>query len=197
MNAFASECTSGCESGWTLYLEQSFLPPATAAAAHGGSRPVDGGKSSSGFWDKEKICNKEESDEEKEHDDEEDLSMISDASSGPPHHFHEEDNYDNNGYYFPVFKDTTLINNGGKRSKEQVPSFLDDTASSPAFNLSKNNNFSFMPNNQASVERTLDYSQAAAFSATHFEGRSAYQDHFGNYIQPSLSGNQLQNNQWF
>ncbi|KAJ9159392.1 hypothetical protein P3X46_024900 [Hevea brasiliensis] len=203
MNAFASECNSGCESGWTLYLEQSFLSPTTAAAAaHRGSKQVDGRKSGSGFCDKEKIANKEESDHEEQEHDEEDLSMVSDASSGPPHHFIEDEsnyfNYDNNGYFFPAFKDTTLINNGGKGKKEEeLPSFLDDTASSPAFNLSKNNNFSFMPNNQASVESTLDYSQASTSSATHFELRSAYQDHYDSYIQSSPSGNQLQNNQWF
>ncbi|KAF2320848.1 hypothetical protein GH714_031268 [Hevea brasiliensis] len=134
MNAFASECTSGCESGWTLYLEQSFLSPTTAAAAaHRGSKQVDGRKSSSGFCDKVKIANKEERDHEEQEHDEEDLSM--------------------------------------------------------------NNNFSFMPNNQASVESTLDYTQAATSSATHFELRSAYQDHYDSYIQSSPSGNQLQNNQ--
>ncbi|KAJ9175103.1 hypothetical protein P3X46_013685 [Hevea brasiliensis] len=202
MNASASECTSGCESGWTLYLEQSFLSPTTAATAHRGSKLVDVRKSS-GFWNKKEHGNKAESDEDQEHD-EEDLSMVSDASSGPPHHFHEDEsnyfNYGNNGCFYPAFKDTTLMNNnGGKRKKEQeLPSFLDDTASSPAFNFSKNSDFAFMDKNQASMETTLDYSQAAGFSATHFEGRSAYQDHFANYIQPSsLSGNQLQHNQWF
>jgi hypothetical protein len=27
MDVLASECSSGCDFGWTLYLEQSFLSP--------------------------------------------------------------------------------------------------------------------------------------------------------------------------
>ncbi|KAL5561394.1 hypothetical protein UlMin_031141 [Ulmus minor] len=178
MNVLASECSSGCESGWTLYLEQSFLSP---NASHKGSGFV--GKN--GFCDEYKDKRTQEVDEEEE---EEDLSMVSDASSGPPH-FHEDEVYSND--------DVKLSKTDGKkhkfkeqrRGKDQEQScFLDDTASSPPFSFSNMEEFT-MPNNQASMESSLDYSQG--FSATHFQGRSAYQDPFG-FLQSSLSGNQLQ-----
>ncbi|XP_002522145.2 protein SOB FIVE-LIKE 5 [Ricinus communis] len=200
MNAFASsECSSGCESGWTLYLEQSYLSPTAAVAKRGKNHSKHNVNRQNA---------KEESEEQEQEHDEEDLSMVSDASSGPPH-FNEDESYFNydNGCSYPAFKDATApVNNGGKhkRQKERTErgkehhqelpnSFLDDTASSPAFNLSKNN-FSVANHNQASMESMLDYSQG--FSATHFQERSAYQDHFG-YVQPPLSGNQLHKNQWF
>ncbi|KAF4364425.1 hypothetical protein F8388_007002, partial [Cannabis sativa] len=72
------QCSSGCESGWTLYLEQSFL------SNRNGSGFV---RKSSNFGynkvkDKDGIEQVNEEEEE-----EEDLSMVSDASSGPSHYF--------------------------------------------------------------------------------------------------------------
>ena len=133
MNVLASEC-SGCESGWTLYLEQSFLS----------QHPRNG------FCDefKEKRISYSNEDEEEE----EDQSMVSDASSGPPH-FNEDEVYfdeNNNGCFYPPSKDVPTLKFGGKKQKikekgrcgvqdqqQQQPSFLDDTASSPFFNISK------------------------------------------------------------
>ncbi|KAA3462979.1 Peripheral-type benzodiazepine receptor-associated 1 [Gossypium australe] len=127
MNVLASECSSGCESGWTSYLEQSFL---SGNISH----------KSSGFCDERgKYKGKEEV-----VDEEEDLSMVSDASSGPPH-LNVDNGYfnDDNHYQYTLPKGATLNKNGGTkrhRKKEhqrqredhqELPSLLDDTASSP------------------------------------------------------------------
>ncbi|KAJ6424445.1 hypothetical protein OIU84_025267 [Salix udensis] len=207
MNFLASECSADCESGWTLYLEQSFLSNPSSKRRN---------KTSSGYCSKGKNSTEEESEEEEdeeeeeEEEEEEDLSMVSDASSGPPQYFNEDESYFNygNDYFYPSHKNTKLLNIGAsfrQKNKENgrqsihkqdqdLPPFLDDTASSPAFNFSKNN-FALSNNSQASmVETVFDYSRIS--SATHFQGRSTFQDHIG-FIHPSLSGNKLQNNQWF
>ncbi|XVF44967.1 hypothetical protein PTKIN_Ptkin02bG0165700 [Pterospermum kingtungense] len=197
MNFLASECSSGCESGWTNYLEQSFL---SAKPSHRGN----------GFNDRKSgVCDghrENRGKEEVDHDDEfveeeEDLSMVSDASSGPPH-FYEDNGYfnDDNQYQFIASKDATLIEKGSKRHRnkehlrrqvdQELASFLDDTASSPLINFSKNN---FVhTNNQASMESVFDYPEQ--FSATHFQGGPAFQDNFGSILQSSPPGNHLQNN---
>ncbi|KAK5774476.1 hypothetical protein PVK06_042331 [Gossypium arboreum] len=181
MNVLASECSSGCESGWTSYLEQSFL---SGNLSH----------KSSGFCDERgKYKGKEEV-----VDEEEDLSMVSDASSGPPH-LNVDNGYfnDDNHYQYTLPKGATLNKNGGTkrhRKKEhqrqrevhqELPSLLDDTASSPLIK----NNFAHT-NNHASVEESvLHYPQG--FSATHFQGGPAFQHHFG-FLQSSPTGNYLQ-----
>ncbi|KAA8536286.1 hypothetical protein F0562_028764 [Nyssa sinensis] len=136
----------------------------------------------------------------KDEDEEENLSMVSDASSGPPH-FHEDENYgnDDNGCFYQSPINATMPKNGGKKEEikanrrqkvQEQSSFLEDTASSPIFNFSNNK---YTPsNNKDSMENILDFSPG--YSGTHFEGRSAFHDHFGFY-QSSLSGNQLQQNQ--
>jgi len=178
----ASECSSGCDSGWTLYLDQSFL-------SQNDSRRDS---------EKNGFCDEYKDKRAIEEEEEEDLSMVSDASSGPPH-LPEDEAYfnDDNGCFYPASRAAVLAKNVGKRQKikehrrredQELTAFLDDTASSPVINLS-GNNFSLI-NNQASME----FSQG--FSATHFEGTTAFQDHFG-FLKSSLSPNQLQNNQWF
>ncbi|XP_022749143.1 uncharacterized protein LOC111298682 isoform X2 [Durio zibethinus] len=197
MNVLASECSSGCESGWTNYLEQSFLSTNPPHKGHGLR------DRKSGFYDEHRENRgKEEVDDVVE--EEEDLSMVSDASSGPPH-FYEDNgyfNHDNQYHQYTASKGASLNNNAGKRHRnkecrrcredQELPSFLDDTASSPLINFSKNN-FAHT-NNQASMESVFDCSQG--FSATHFQGGPAFQDHFG-FLQFSPSGNRLQNNQSF
>ncbi|XP_065624235.1 protein SOB FIVE-LIKE 5 [Quercus suber] len=195
MNVLASECSSGCESGWTLYLEQSYLSPNNPRRDTG----FVNGKAS--FCDEYKDKRDKQTVEiEDDDEEEEDLSMVSDASSGPPH-FPEDEGYFNgdNGCVYPTSRPSTLAKNVGKRQKskahrhredQEMSAFLDDTASSPVINFSRNN----LTNNQASMVSVLDFSQG--FSATHFEGTSAFQHHFG-FLQSSLSANQLQNTQWF
>ncbi|KAL2537272.1 hypothetical protein Fot_18663 [Forsythia ovata] len=169
--AFAnSECSSGCESGWTLYLQQS----STSFSPYNVSKRV-------------KV-------EHEDDDENEDLSMVSDASSGPPH-FHEEDEF----YRAPMI-DATLskinrpnmkkVKENPRRKVQEQPSLLDDTASSPIFNCPGKN--LSLPNGQASLENVLEYSQG--YSTTQFEGRSAYQEHY-DFFQSSLYGNQQQQNQ--
>ncbi|XP_022149141.1 uncharacterized protein LOC111017634 [Momordica charantia] len=182
MDLLGSECSSGCESGWTLYLEQSFL-------SHGGSDRMVGGEGGfcDGYW-------KAKASEEEEEEEVEDLSMVSDASSGPPH-FIEDDacSHEEDGHFSRASKSATLGKRKGKKQKikeyqfhEPSSSFLDDTASSPALNFTPNN-FT----NQASMDSFMDFSQTS-----HFEERSAFTDHFG-FLQSSLSGNRMQKNQWF
>ncbi|XP_014520501.1 uncharacterized protein LOC106777432 [Vigna radiata var. radiata] len=178
MNAFASsQCSSGCESGWTLYLEQS-LQLNHNAFSHATSQFH--GEDNHEY--KAKKAKKEEAEEE-------DLSMVSDASSGPPHLPDAQDN----GSFYSASKAAKL----GKRSKKRqkvkeyphLPSFLDDTASSSVFDFSMNN--VTVTNQQTSTESMLEYSQG--FSATYYEERSSLQDQFG-FLEPSLSENGVENN---
>ncbi|KAJ1397283.1 hypothetical protein SESBI_31876 [Sesbania bispinosa] len=197
MNALASECSSGCESGWTLYLEHSFL---NQNASHRDTPFISG--RTGGFYEEEEHKDKRAKDE---NSGEEDLSMVSDASSGPPHFpddyacFNEEQN----GCFYPTSKAVKLAKTGKKRQKvkenqhredQHLPSFLHDTASSPLFDFSTNNVTE--TNRQTSTRSMLDYSQG--FSATYFEGSSSFQEeHFG-FLQPSLSENKLQDsNKWY
>jgi len=148
MDTLASECSSGCESGWTLYLDHSL----NASQSH---------TPSLGCYEE----TKHKKSQNIEDSDEEDLSMVSDASSGPPHH----DSYFN-AQDCSASKPTKLV---AKRSKKRqkvqennIQQHLDDTASSPLFD---NNNIVTMSNQQttSTTESMLDYSQG--FSATYFE----------------------------
>ncbi|WCJ35566.1 Protein SOB FIVE-LIKE 5 [Euphorbia peplus] len=107
----ASQCTSsGCESGWTLYLDQSSF-------SKNQYNIVDGN------------YNAKLEDHEQE---EEDLSMVSDASSGPPHY--SDDQLDYEDYCFDPHN--CKKNYKTKSKSNQYPtnqhqfSYLDDTASS-------------------------------------------------------------------
>lgn len=120
MNALASQCSSGCESGWTLYLEHSFQLNHNASSH----------TTSQLFKDKQT--------KKLEEAEEEDLSMVSDASSGPPH-LHLPDAQDN-GSFYSASKAAKLGKKSKKRQKvkenQHLPSLLDDTASSPVFDFS-------------------------------------------------------------
>lgn len=116
-----SEFSSGCESGWTLYLEQSYLSQRRT------------------LYEQHQHSGKDHEEEE------EDLSMVSDASSGPPH-FHQEDEYGiNNQNSGPNIDAKSAAKNRGKREKmkeyrrrkvQEQLCLLDDTASSPMLNFS-------------------------------------------------------------
>lgn len=141
-----SDCSSGCESGWTLYFENSYnIVP---------RNPCKGDTFCQLKGDFSEVA--------------EDLSMVSDASSGPPLHTEEQEcgNHENDcSYYAPI--DAKLPKRIAKRKKnnenlyrnlkEQQPSSaLEDTASSPIFN------------NQAPVHNVLlDFSEG--YSTTHFQ----------------------------
>lgn len=141
MNLLDSECRSGCESGWTLYLEHSFLSP---GASRRNSGYVNG---NNGYYDEPIDKRVKEEAEEEVEEEEEDQSMVSDASSGPPHLIEDEGFFnDDNGYFYPASRAATLAKNVGKRQKirqhrhredqELTANFLDDTASSPVNNFS-------------------------------------------------------------
>ncbi|KAG6490043.1 hypothetical protein ZIOFF_051325 [Zingiber officinale] len=104
----SSECSSGCQSGWTIYLVHSSDDQSALSHKHGGG------------------CFRPEVEEEEE---EEDLSMVSDASSWPPH-------FDGAGYCC-VFSAPVPTDDGGEKggaAGEQQPQIqhavLEDTASS-------------------------------------------------------------------
>ncbi|MBA0659251.1 hypothetical protein Goklo_011403 [Gossypium klotzschianum] len=108
----ASQCGSGCESGWTLYLDQSSYS--------------------------QKRCQKFSRSFRVE-DEEQDLSMVSDASSGPRHYCQDyEECLDENGSFCSAPAPPEPAKKSSKNKKKikehgsnQQHSYLDDTASSP------------------------------------------------------------------
>lgn len=104
----SGECSSGCESGWTLYLEHS----------NRNHNFVE-------YKQQHQECYYDYVEE-----DEEDLSMVSDASSGPPHFI--EDDQQQSSKQADVVTTTLACAKSQKRKKDQQQkqSFLDDTASS-------------------------------------------------------------------
>ncbi|CAL0320723.1 unnamed protein product [Lupinus luteus] len=185
MNALASEWSSGCESGWTLYLEHSYRD----------SQFISG---SDGFYED----HKDKGTKEEEYE-EEDLSMVSDASSGPPHfpydeaYFNEEEN--NGGFYSESnavkLAKSAKKNQKVKENQQHLPSFLHDTASSCVFDLSTNE--VDLNNQQTSTESMVDYSQGFSANYIKFQGRSTFHQHL-DFIQPSLSENEYEGNDiWY
>ncbi|KAL3840497.1 hypothetical protein ACJIZ3_025088 [Penstemon smallii] len=152
MNVSTSECSSGCESGWTMYLDHF-------SNSNDYYNRGDFVKSTYNEYGR-----KEEEDDD---DDDEDLSMVSDASSGPPHnHEYQKQSsetqyfYGGNASSFSQGKMKKKLNNKTKDQmvycKEQNMC-LDDTASSPFYHYSKDNvappdNHYSMENVQCEVE---------------------------------------------
>lgn len=165
----ASECSSGCESGWTMYLDQSSVSATQCQRASGNNVYDDYGNS------RAKQDNYEE----------EDLSMVSDASSGPPHFNEDEDCFDGNRQFCSSSsvlgsgRKNENKKKGKKHGSKQQHSYLDDTASSPVLSFSKK---SLNPSNNGG---RMDFSQG--FSATQFKGKNAFQKSFG-YFQSSANG---------
>ncbi|KAM7279071.1 hypothetical protein ACFE04_006205 [Oxalis oulophora] len=116
MNISTSECSSGCESGWTHYLDHS-------------------SNYSKSQWQSFDGNDKKE--------EEDDLSMVSDASSGPRHYCEEDDHEDyscvptSSSYYNMNIPEqvTKKINNKKKKNVKN----LEDTASSPVKCFSQKN----------------------------------------------------------
>ncbi|XP_074583065.1 protein SOB FIVE-LIKE 5-like [Curcuma longa] len=140
----SSECSSGCQSGWTTYFVHS-----------------SDERNSLCYRDGESFRGVEE---------EEGLSMISDASSGPPH-FGEDDG--NGCFLYSALapadggkKKRTLV----EQQRNQHSSALDDTASSQLFNNSENSFTDCNYRTKKSMEETLDFSYdfSTSFLATNF-----------------------------
>ncbi|RWV93968.1 hypothetical protein GW17_00043537 [Ensete ventricosum] len=128
----SSECSSGCQSGWTAYLDQS---------SYDSPQPL--------VYNKAGYLQEDEEEEE-----EEDLSMVSDASSGPPH-FHEEDepsfcylhsstSFEGGGCLCSALTPAAGSAKSGAKRKRVEPeqhrehsSLLDDTASSTLLSYPK------------------------------------------------------------
>lgn len=149
----ATHYCSGGESGWTMYLDQSYT-----------SEHHFGGGVGENYREKEAKVRAEEEDEE-------DLSMVSDASSGPPH-YHEdnEECFYNNGYSAYAFsasksaikcskEEKKKSKKGKQNGRNQQHSYLDDTASSPVYGYGKasvkNSSFRFFPVNPRKYPPTL------------------------------------------
>ncbi|KAM7520926.1 hypothetical protein LguiB_019888 [Lonicera macranthoides] len=170
MNMSTSECSSGCESGWTMYLDQS-------SNSENNRYP----RSGEDYYRSREENVGEDEEEEEEEEENEDLSMVSDASSGPRHFLEDEVN----GYfsYAPLPSENTKSTKNKeikeRRGKKQS-SYLDDTASSPVLGFSKKN--VGLSNDQASMEHDTQ-----GFSATHFKEKSALRKHFG-LKKPSVPG---------
>ncbi|XP_017633151.1 protein SOB FIVE-LIKE 5-like isoform X1 [Gossypium arboreum] len=159
MNLSASQRGSGCESGWTFYLDQSSYSQTRCQNFGGNFDEVYGVKG----------------DRFGVEDEEEGLSMVSDASSGPRHYYCQDyvECLDENRSFcsHPVnLEPANKTSKNKKQMKEhcsnnQQHSFLDDTASSPVISFSEKN-----INKDTSME-LLDFSQG--FSGTHFKGKSS------------------------
>ncbi|KAI9106529.1 hypothetical protein K1719_022057 [Acacia pycnantha] len=148
MDISAPHYNSTSESGWTHYLDQSFVS--------GNYFQMSGGVA--------------------EDDEEEDLSMVSDASSGPPI-YHDDDDECCYGNWYPNHSSCqhTKEKKKVKESdiRQQGSHLDDDTASSPVFNCSKKKaNF---PGNGV-VEDAMEFSQG--YSATRMKVKSKHQKHF-------------------
>ncbi|RXH72887.1 hypothetical protein DVH24_012571 [Malus domestica] len=157
MNISPSQYNSGCESGWTSYLDQSSYLSQSQFQKPGG------------FADYVETKEEEEKEEEEEEEEEEDLSMVSDASSGPPHyHDFDEDCVYEDGSSFSVSWGSKLGKKSKKKSKGNGSRelHLDDTASSPK---KLSTNFS---KDESSMQNVLGYSEG--FSATHKKVLSLY-----------------------
>ncbi|XP_042442736.1 protein SOB FIVE-LIKE 5-like [Zingiber officinale] len=166
----SSECSSGCQSGWTAYLDHSSC---------GSSLSLEYKKG----------------DDSLEEVEEEDLSMVSDASSGPPH-FLEQDELS----LRCINSRTCLEGNGlakcGSAKKRRVEpeqqcqehysSLLDDTASSPLLGqpkaiLAGEDSSSCM---KTPMEGDLEFS--GGFSATHFKRNNTTEKQMGFLQSTSL-----------
>lgn len=189
----SSECSSGCESGWTLYFEHSVDPSRRDTASPFLDERDDD--------DDDELCD-EKRGKGIEDDEEEGLSMVSDASSGPPVRFlediHDQQGHFNNGSDHDrcVRTPVKAPKQSGKRQRareqqhprhykmnQDLPSLLDDTASSPIINFFPTKDV-ILSESPGSMESVLEFS----------EGRSAFHDRFG-FMQSPHSGKQ--NNQWF
>ncbi|KAK4769537.1 hypothetical protein SAY86_027687 [Trapa natans] len=203
MNMLVSECSSGCESGWTLYLEHSMDD-----ASHR-DIPLFLDDRGAAFIDNINAADEVE---------EEDLSMVSDASSGPPHLHEEEEEEDQ--YHHRYHRQVCLSRNSGggfnkkkysvadegevksaslkcrisSKRKKMVgeyhrPSLLDDTASSPLNNFFPDE--SVLPDSATLPNRVLQHSNG--FPRPDFVGRSALQHQFDT-LYSSFSSHQFQKN---
>ncbi|XP_073276464.1 protein SOB FIVE-LIKE 5-like [Primulina huaijiensis] len=176
MNISTSECSSECESGWTMYLDQ------TSNSTDRFTR------------DFAKNCKENAADSYayEDQEDDEDLSMVSDASSGPPPRFQEYDNYaatatarGGENQFFRGYASSVSEDANKKKSKQKIKTketrnsqrqqnfCLADTASSPVFHFPQDN------------VASSGFSQV--FSAANFESESTPKKQLG-FLKSSTKG---------
>ncbi|XP_022844020.1 uncharacterized protein LOC111367398 isoform X3 [Olea europaea var. sylvestris] len=158
MNISNSECSSGCESGWTMYFDQNSNYAGRYNPGFGWPVDEDYPKGSA-------YANKDTEGE--------DLSMVSDASSGPPIFIEYSESADGR----------QKKNKQKKKTKDQPNLHLDDTASSPVFHFSQDHVGSF--NNHTAKEYVPYFSQGS--SVANFEGESTRKKHL-NFLKSSKKG---------
>lgn len=166
MDVSGSKWSSGCESGWTLYLDESYV-----YQRENSYNVISVHDQRQNYRENSMNC-------------EEDLSMVSDASSGPPHLYHEDHDEDEDGYgrtqHHPdkSMKKEKRSNKEKKQlSKKQYQyqhqhQHLDDTASSAAISCAKM--YEDSPTNQTSF---MGFPQN--LSETHFQGNTAVNNQYG------------------
>ncbi|XP_059287316.1 protein SOB FIVE-LIKE 5-like [Lycium barbarum] len=167
MDISGSECTSECESGWTMYFDEFSYSSDQFNGVKGRSVcEIDEYRGKSTYVV-------------------EDLSMVSDASSGPPHNFHEdkEYNYEENGYmFYPSVTENTKAKqrrNMNEQSGKEQNLYLDDTASSPVSDFQKDTTGFY--------NDTTYMEQVAGYSGTYSKGKSVLGKHFG-FLKTSVDG---------
>ncbi|XP_051150993.1 protein SOB FIVE-LIKE 5-like [Andrographis paniculata] len=163
MNLSGSECSSGCESGWTRYLNHF---------SNCGDPYNNNNSRSRGFVDEKGVYIDDD------YDDDEDLSMVSDASSGPPPpqqfqeylHHNQDCAFENQKMKNKQEKMSRTKEGLIKCKKRQSLSCLDDdTASSPICQLSQGN--------VAHQDHLSSFSQV--FSSAHVEDDCITKNQFG------------------
>ncbi|XP_073272877.1 protein SOB FIVE-LIKE 5-like isoform X1 [Primulina huaijiensis] len=176
MNISTSECSSECESGWTMYLDQ------TSNSTDRFTRDF------SKNWEE----NAADSYAYQDQEDDEDLSMVSDASSGPPPHLQEYENYAAEGrggggekQFFRGYASSVSEDSNKKKIKQKSKAketrdyqrqqnfCLADTAISPVFHFPQDN---VAPSGFSQV-----------FSAANFENESIPKKQTG-FLKSSTNG---------
>ncbi|CAH2076970.1 unnamed protein product [Thlaspi arvense] len=160
----SSEWSSGCESGWTLYLDHS-VSSSPSPSCFRDINGFENRRRSKDSWNQNYVHREEDEGDEEE----DDLSMISDASSGPRN----VSGGDSVKKISSVGLKKQSQREKKRRDNEKKNSVLDDTASSHMLQKSVGGN----KIEQTFPESTLDYSQG--FSATHFQEKAAFREHYG------------------
>ncbi|XP_022982517.1 uncharacterized protein LOC111481310 isoform X2 [Cucurbita maxima] len=161
----ATHYCRGGESGWTMYLDQSY---------------TSGGGVGENYREIEAKVRAEK-------DEEEDLSMVSDASSGPPNY--NEECFYNNGFSASESaincsrEEKKKSKKGKQNGRNDQHSYLDDTASSTIYGYGYGYGYGKKINGASSNEEleanSIELSQG--FSATHFKRKPAVKKRFGFY----------------
>ncbi|KAK9666536.1 hypothetical protein RND81_14G191800 [Saponaria officinalis] len=166
----SSECSSGCDSGWTLYLQHS-----TSTSSYAFNNTSFSPKKPKFEEQNLKYNNSNNNNDNGYYlygdSQEEDLSMVSDASSGPPLlNLRDivDDDDDNNdlGFRKGCMKSYAYETHCCNNNNDDDDFALDDTASSHIFTSKKIGGIHVQINQGAPFDRFIDYS-SQGYSTTH------------------------------